>query len=157
MGLIQKIALSNWGQKFYKYAADPKNKRFFDTTLPSIETVIATSCYCWATARQKNIDPDQRALLQWQNIGSGVVGFGIGSFLNRKVYNFAEKVIPHIDKKIVPDIHKVVGGLQVLLPCFATAVTMRMAIPSVIAWFSGKAEEVRRAKRDEKKKLNVVA
>lgn len=155
MGLIQKIALSNWGQKFYKFAADPKNEKFFNNTLPSMETILATSCYCWATHKQKNIDEDRRALLQWQNVGSGVAGFLLGSWANRKVSNYADKVIPHINKDLIPDVHKVVTGFKILLPLATTAILMRALIPSIIAWFSGKAEEVRRGRRD--KKLNVKA
>lgn len=155
MGLITKVALSKYGQKFYRYAADPKNQRFFSVTLPGLETLAATACYCWATARQKNIDEDRRSLLQIQNIGSGIVGFAVGSWLNRKVYDYSEKIIPHIDPKLVPDVHKVVNGVRVGLPILVTGLLMRMAIPSVIAWASGKIEEVRRSKRD--KKLNVVA
>lgn len=157
MGLIQKIALSKWGQKFYKYATDPKNEKFFATTLPSLETVVATSCYVWATARQKDIDEDRRALLQWQNVGSGVVGFCLGSWLNRKSYNYVEKIIPKIKPELIPDVHKVVTGLRVGIPALVTMLLMRCVAPSVTAYLSGKAEEVRRAKRDEKKKLNVVA
>lgn len=157
MGLIQKIALSKWGQKIYKHAADPKNEKFYNNTLPTLESVVAGAMYVIATARQKDIDPDRRALLQWQNISSSIVGIGIGSWLNRKVSNYADKIIPLIDKTKINDVHKVVAGLKIFLPCFATAFTMRMAVPSVLAWFSGKAEEVRRAKRDNKNKLNVVA
>ena len=155
MGLIQKVALSNLGQRFYRYAADPRNESFFNNTLPSLETIVSTICYCWATHKQKDIDPDRRALLQWQNVGSGVVGFLVGSWANRKVSNYAEKIIPHIDPKIVPDVHKVIGGLKVGLPIVTTGILMRCIAPSIIAWFSGKAEEVRRSKRD--KKLNITA
>ena len=155
MGLIQRIALSNWGQKFYKFAADPKNEKFFNNTLPSAETIASTICYCWATHKQKNIDEDRRALLQWQNVGSGVAGFLLGSWANRKVSNYADKVIPHINKDLIPDVHKVVTGFKILLPLATTAILMRALIPSVIAWFSGKAEEVRRGRRD--KKLNIKA
>ena len=157
MGLIQKVALSGVGQKFYKFAADPKNEKFFNNTLPSLETIVSTICYCWATHKQKNIEPDQKALLQWQNVGSGVVGFFIGSWANRRVSNYAEKIIPHIDKKLIPDVHKVVTGFKIIAPALATMILMRTIAPSIVAWFSGKAEEVRRAKRDQKKGLNVKA
>lgn len=157
MGLIQKIALSKWGQKIYKHAADPKNTRFWSCTLPSLETITATSCYMWATHKQKNIDDDRKMLLQIQNVGSGAVGFALGSYLNRKTYDWGEKIIPHLDKKLVPDVHKVINGLRVGIPALVTMTLMRCLIPSIVAWFSGKAEEVRRAKRDNKNKLNVIA
>lgn len=157
MGLIQKIALSKWGEKFYRHAADPKNCNLYNNILPTLESGVAGIMYVIATARQKDIDPDRRALLQWQNVSSSVVGIALGSWLNRKVTKYAEKIVPLVDKKLINDVHKVTAGLKILLPCAATAFTMRMAIPSVLAWVSGKAEEVRRARRDEKKKLNVVA
>ena len=156
MGLITKVALSKYGQKFYKFVADPKNEKLVNNTLPTIESAVASSVYIWATARQKGIDEDRRALLQWQNIGSGVVGIALGSFLNNRVSKYADKVIPHLDQKVIPDAHKVVAGLKVFLPLASTCVLMRCLIPSVVAWFSGKAEEVRRAKKGEQK-LDIKA
>ena len=157
MGLIQKIALSKWGEKLYRHAADPKNTKFYACTLPSLETIVATSCYCWATARQKGIDDDRRALLQTQNVLSGVAGFALGSYLNRKTYDWGEKIVPLINKSI-PDAHKLVNGLRIIIPAGITMVLMRCVTPSIVAWISGKTEEVRRAKKAEnEKKLNVVA
>lgn len=158
MGLITKVALSKYGQKFYKFVADPKNEKLVNNITPTLESAVATAVYCYATARQKNIDEDRRALLQWQNIGSGVVGIAIGSLLNNKVSKYADKVIPHLDQKVIPDAHKVVAGIKIFLPLASTCILMRCLIPSVVAWFSGKAEEVRRAKKATKdSKLNVVA
>ena len=158
MGLINRIALSDLGQRFYKYAADPKNESFFNNTLPTIETGVATLCYIWATHKQKDIDDDRKALLQWQNVGSGLVGIALGSWLNRRASAYVEKIIPHLRQDLIPDAHKVVTGLKVAIPICVTALLMRTGIPSVIAWFSGKAEEVRRSKRDsEKQKLNIQA
>ena len=78
--------------------------------------------------------------------------------MNKKVSKYAEKVIPHIDPKLIPDVHKVVNGFKILAPLATTCLLMRCLIPSVVAWFSGKAEEVRRAKKAAKdRKLNVVA
>ena len=146
MGLINRIALSDLGQRFYKYAADPKNESFFNNTLPTIETGVATLCYIWATHKQKDIDDDRKALLQWQNVGSGLVGIALGSWLNRRASAYVEKIIPHLRQDLIPDAHKVVTGLKVAIPICVTALLMRTGIPSVIAWFSGKAEEVRRSK-----------
>ena len=158
MGLITRVALSDMGQKFYKFATNPKNEDFFNNTLPTIETGVATLCYIWATHKQKDIDDDRKALLQWQNVGSGLVGIALGSWLNRKVSAYAEKIIPHIRQDLIPDAHKVVAGLKILIPMATTCLLMRAAMPAAVAWLSGKAEEVRRNKRDlENKKLNVQA
>ena len=157
MGLIQRIALSKWGEKLYRHAADPANHRFWSCSLPSLETVTSTMAYCWATHKQKGLDDDRKMLLQTQNVLSGVAGFALGSYLNRKVYDWGEKLVPLIDPKIV-DVHKVTNGLRILLPILLTATLMRCVTPSIVAWISGKTEEVRRAKKVEnEKKLNVVA
>lgn len=157
MGMIlQKIALSKWGQKLYKHAADSRNTRFYSVNLPVLETLACTFAYCWATAKQKNIDDRRRHMLQIQNIGSGVAGVAVGSFLNRKVYDWGEKIIPKLNKELIPDAHKVINGLRVAIPIFSTALLMRVGIPCIIAYISGKVEE-RRHRDTEKKKLNVVA
>ncbi len=138
---LTKFSLSNIGQKFYKVVCDPKNETFLNNTLPSIETIITTSCYVYATARRKEIPERQRDMLQTQNILSGVGGFILGSYANRKISNYAKTIIPHIDPKVVPDVEKVVGGLKVGLPILTTAILMRCIVPSVIAWISGKNED----------------
>lgn len=155
MGLIQRIALSKWGEKLYRHAADPKNVRFYACTLPSLETIVATSCYCWATAKQKNIDDRRRHMLQLQNIGSGVAGFCLGSYLNRKTYDWGERIVPLIDKTI-PDSHKLVNGLRIIIPAGITMLLMRCITPSIVSWLSGKAEERRYREKEKEKKLNVV-
>ena len=140
-------------QKFFKKACDPKHADFFNNTLPSIETVVSTGLYCYATHKQKDIPPDQKAVLQWQNVLGGVAGFFIGSALNRKVSKLAKDLEPLIDKNIC-DVHKVAGGLKVGLPILMTGILMRCVTPTVVAQASTMIEDYRRAK---KKKLDVQA
>ena len=152
MGLIQKVAMSNWGQKFYKFAADPNNEKFFNNTLPTLESITSGIIYIWATARQKDIDDRRRHLLQTQNILTTVGGVCLGQFVNKKVSNYAEKVIPHIKEECVrKDLHKVVAGLKILLPLLGTACIMRLGLPVLASVISGKVEE----KRYEKKNIDL--
>ena len=140
-------------QKFYKKACDPKNAGFFNNTLPTLETLASTACYVVATERRKDIPREQKNVLQWQNVLSGVAGMAVGSYMNRKVSKFADKLAPKIDKNIC-DVHKVKGGLCVGLPLLATAVIMRFVMPIITTQASTMIEDYRRAK---KAKLNVTA
>lgn len=137
-------------QKFYKKACDPKHDAFFNNTLPTLETVASTLCYVVATEKTKEIPREQKNVLQWQNVLSGVAGIAIGSVANRKVTKFANKLVPLIDKEHVEDVHKVVAGTKVVLPLIATALLMRLVMPVVVAQASTMIEDHRRAKKNQK-------
>jgi hypothetical protein len=140
-------------QGFFKKAADPKHAEFFNNTLPTLETLIATGCYMFATEKQKDIPREQKNVLQWQNVLGCIGGMTLGSILNRKVTKVANELAPKIDKSIL-DVHKVEAGLKVGLPLVATALVMRLLVPVATAQLSSTIEEKRRAK---KKLLNVTA
>ena len=137
-------------QKFYKKACDPKHDAFFNNTLPTLETVASTLCYIVSTEKQREIPREQKNVLQWQNVLSGVAGMAIGSVANRKVTKFANKLVPLIDKEHVEDVHKVVAGTKVVLPLIATALLMRLVMPVVVAQASTMIEDHRRAKKNQK-------
>lgn len=142
-------------QNFYKKACDPKHDAFFNNTLPTLETVASTLCYIVSTEKQDGIPREQKNVLQWQNVLSGVAGIAIGSVANRKVTKFANKLVPLIDKEHVEDVHKVVAGTKVVLPLIATALLMRLVMPVVVAQASTMIEDHRRAKKN--KKIDVKA
>ena len=137
-------------QKFYKNACDPKHDAFFNNTLPTLESVASTLCYIVSTEKQDGIPREQKNVLQWQNVLSGVAGIAIGSVANRKVTKFANKLVPLIDKEHVEDVHKVVAGIKVVLPLTATALLMRLVMPVVVAQASTMIEDHRRAKKNQK-------
>ena len=140
-------------QNFYKKACDPKHADFFNNTLPTIESLASGALYVAMTEKQKNIPREQKNVLQYQNILGTVGGMALGSFLNRKVTKFADKLAPKIDKNIV-DVHKVKSGLCVGLPILATAVVMRFLVPIATAQASTMIEDYRRAKKN---KLDIKA
>ena len=141
-------------QNFYKKACDPKHDAFFNNTLPTLESVASTLCYVVATKKQRDIPRDQKNVLQWQNVLSGVAGVAIGSVLNRKVTGFANKLIPLINKEHIEDVHKVIAGTKVVLPLIATALLMRLVLPVIVAQTSTMIEDYR---RNKKKELNIQA
>lgn len=157
--IIENFANSNTGKKIYKWAVNPDKEHFLNNTLPQVETVLSTACYVWSTAKQKNIEKDQRDLLQIQNIGSGIVGIGVASWANRKVGKLGEAVIKDLDpKKVDPKtIKKITSGIRVAIPLAVTSCIMRLAIPSVLAAVSGKMMDKVRSKRQEDKKLDIKA
>lgn len=156
--ILTRIANSKKGQKFYKWACDPKKDAFFNNTLPQVETALSTACYIWSTEKQKNIERDQKNLLQIQNVGSGLVGIAVGSWANRKVSKFGEEVIKELDtKKVDPkSVRQISAGIRVALPLIITGVIMRFAIPSLLAGFSGKVMDKVREKQKQKQ-LDTVA
>ena len=139
-------------QKFFKKVCDPKYESFFNNTLPTIETGLSTMCYIVATEKQKDIPREQKNVLQWQNVLSGVAGMAIGTYLNRQVTKFANALAPKIDKNLF-DVHKVAGGIKVGLPLLMTAILMRTISPIVVAQASSMIEDHRRAKN----KLDIKA
>lgn len=148
---VQSFATSKTGQRFYKWLCDPKKERFFNCTLPTVESAIATAAYIASTEAQSNIPREQKNLLNWQTILSGAIGMTIGSALNKRVTKFADKVIPKINKNI-EDVHKIKTGLAIALPLAATALVMRFVMPVVTAQASAIIEERRR-----KASLNKLA
>ena len=140
-------------QNFYKKACDPKNAPFFNNTLPTIESLASGVMYVAMTEKQKDIPREQKNVLQYQNVLGTIGGMALGSFLNRKVTKFADKLAPKIDKNIV-DVHKVKSGICVGLPILATAVVMRFLVPIATAQASTMIEDYR---REKKNKLDVKA
>ena len=157
--ILAAIANSKTGQKFYRWACDPNKEKFFNNTLPQIETVLSTGCYVVSTAKQKNIDDDRKKLLQIQNIGSGIAGVVIGSWANRKIGKFGEDLIKELDpKKIDPkSIRQISNGIRIGLPILTTCILMRLITPTLIAAFSGKAMDREREKRAAQQKLDLKA
>lgn len=156
--ILETIAKSKSGEKFYKWCAQPGKDKFLNNTLPQVETVLSTGCYVWSTAKQKNIDKDRKQLLQIQNVGSGAVGLVLSSAANKWIGNQTENIIKDLDpNKLDPKtIRKVSTGLRVIAPVLTTAICMRLLIPTVLACFSGKVMDKVREKREERK-LNINA
>lgn len=159
MGLVvdtlSKIAKSKAGTKFYKWAASEKGQKWLYRELPTLETVAATSCYVYATEKQ-DLTRREKNVLQWQNVIPAGVGIVVGSYLNKKVLNFGDEIIRHLDEKVVKDVHKIQGAIRVATPILTTALLMRFALPVATAFVSGEIEE-RRSQKEAGKKLDKVA
>ena len=150
---LEKFATSKVGTKLYKWASSPKGEKWLYESLPTLETVVATSCYVYATERQK-LSRREKNVLQWQNILPALIGMAIGTYLNRKVFNFGENIIKHLKPELIPDAHKIMGGIRVATPIFTTALLMRWALPVATAFVSGEIEEY---KSKKKEKLDIKA
>lgn len=150
---LEKFATSKVGSKLYSWAASEKGQKWLYETLPTLETIVATSCYVYATERQK-LSRREKNVLQWQNVLPAIAGMAIGTYLNRKVFNFGENIIKHLKPELVPDAHKIMGGIRVATPIFTTALLMRWALPVATAFISGEIEEY---KSQKNKKLDIKA
>ena len=155
MGLVvkglERFATSNVGTKLYKWASSEKGQKWLYESLPTLETVVSTSCYVYATEKQK-LSRREKNVLQWQNVLPALVGMAAGTYLNRKVFKFGENVIANLKPELVPDAHKVMGGIRVALPLVTTAILMRGVLPVATAFLSGEIEEYKSKKN---KKLDV--
>ena len=118
-----------------------------------MESACATAMYIIATEKQKNLDRREKNVLQWQNVLSGLIGISLGTYLNKKVFDFGEKIIKYLDPEKIPDVHKVSGAVRVAGSIFITASLMRFVLPTITAYISGVAEE----HKAQKKRLNTLA
>ena len=154
MGLVvnslNKFATSKAGLRLYKWASSEKGQKWLYESLPTLETVVATSCYVYATERQ-DLSRREKNVLQWQNIIPAIVGVVAGTYLNKKVFNFGEAIIKRLKPEVVPEAHKIMGGIRVATPICTTALIMRFILPVATAFLSGEIEE----RRSQKKKLNL--
>ena len=154
VGALNRFANSNLGLKLYKWASSEKGQKWLYNSLPTLETVTATICYVYATERQKGLNRREKNVLQWQNVLPALIGMAMGTYLNRKVFNFGETIIKNLKPELVPDAHKIMGGIRVATPIFTTALLMRWALPVATAFISGEIEEF---KSRRKKKLDIKA
>lgn len=152
--IFENFAKSKVGTKIYKWACKPNSEQFLNNNLPQIETVLSTACYVWSTARQKNIEKEQRDLLQIQNIGSGVIGLALGSAANKWIGKKTESIIKDLDPKVVDpkSLRKISTGLRIIAPIIATGTVMRFFLPSVLAAVSGKMMD--KVRENKQKKLD---
>ena len=152
MNPIEWFAKTKVGTKLYKWAASEKGQHWLCNSLPTCETAVSTMIYVGSTEHQKNLDRREKNVLQWQNVLSGGLGIALGTYLNRKVFAFGDKILSHIDPKKVPDVHKIKGAVRVALPLGTTAILMRLMFPVITAFASGEIEE-----RRSKNKLDIKA
>ena len=149
--LLEKFANSKTGLKLYKWASSEKGQKWLYESLPTVETAVATACYVYATEKQK-LSRREKNVLQWQNVIPALVGMAMGSYLNKKVFNFGETIIKHLNPEVVPEAHKIMGGIRVATPIATTALIMRFFLPVTTAFISGEIEEYK-----SKKKLDIKA
>lgn len=154
--IFEVIAKSKRGQQFYSWCNSPGKDKFLNNTLPTLETVVSTGLYCWSTAKQKNLEKEQKDLLQIQNVASGVAGIAVGTVANRWISNQTEKIIKDLDPKIMDgkSLRKVSTGLRIISPALMTGCIMRFILPTIIAGFSGKVMDKKR-EANKKAKLDL--
>lgn len=151
MGIIVNgltgLAKSEAGQNFFRWATTEKGKSSLCTGMPLVETVIATASRVYATEKQKNLSRREKNVLNAGHTVPAVFGVLIGSKLNRKVYDMADKISEYLDPKKVKDIPTIKNALRVTLPIFSTAILMRLVLPVATSFVSGEIEEKRTKKR----------
>lgn len=153
--IFTKIAKSEWGQKVYKKALDPKNDGFWNSTMPLLETSCASICYIGATAMQKNIDDKSKKAMQIQNLLSWGFSLLIAGSLNRGVRNFGKSIIKNLRPELMEDGHKVVNAIEVGLPIISITLINRFLLPTIFVPLSSKIRDF--VDRRGEKKLDTLA
>ena len=148
---LEKFAKSSVGMNLYGWGTTEKGKNFLCTKMPLIETALATASRVYATEKQ-DLSRREKNILQAGHIVPAIFGIGIGSILNKKVYNLAECITSYLDPYKVKEIPKIKSALQVGLPIFTTALLMRLILPVATSFVSGEIEE-----HKAKKKLDIKA
>ena len=155
MGLVvnalTKFAKSSVGSELYRWGTSEAGKMFLCTKMPLIETGLATASRVYATEKQ-DLSRREKNVLQAGHIVPAIFGISIGSVLNKKVYNLADKVVENLDPKKVSEIPKIKSALRVCLPIFSTALLLRLIFPVATAFVTGEIEE-----HKAKKKLDIKA
>ena len=144
--LLERFANSKTSVKLYKWASSEKGQKWLYESLPTLETVVSTSCYVYATEKQ-DLSRREKNVLQWQNVLPAIVGIAAGTYLNKKAFSFGENIIKNLKPEMVPEAHKIMGGIRVALPLVTTAILMRCVLPVATAFISGEIEEHRAKKK----------
>lgn len=143
---LERIANSNVGTRFFKWADTPQGTNFLNNTLPTLETFCVTNLYTIAVETQ-DLDRRRKNLLHFQNWVPAIIGMGVGTYLNRKVSKFGDKIIKYLDPKQTPNMHKIINATKVMLPICTTMILMRLVLPVIIAFASGEIEEYKAKKK----------
>ena len=146
---LVRFAKSDVGKNLYQWGTTENGNSFLCTKMPLIETALATASRVYATEKQ-DLSRREKNILQAGHIVPAIFGIGIGTFLNKKVYNLAENVTKYLNPDKVKDIPKIKSALQVSLPIFSTALILRLIFPVVIAFVTGEIEEHKAKKLDIK-------
>lgn len=150
-GALTKVAKSNVGSSFYKWATSDKGQKLLCIGLPLAETAVATTTRVVATEKLK-ISRREKNVLQGQNIVPAVVGITAGAFLNKKVFELSENIGKNLDPNKVKNIDLVKGAVKVLGPIATTCMLMRLVLPVATAFVTSKIED-----KKAKNKLDVKA
>lgn len=146
VGSLEKFAKSSIGTNLYKWGTTEKGRRWLCESLPLIETGIATGVRVYATEKQK-LNRREKNILQAGHIVPAIFGIGIGSQLNKKVFELGDKIGKHLNSEKVGDVKKIKGAVQVLGPIATTALLMRLILPVATAFVTSCVEEKRNNKK----------
>ena len=154
--IFTKIAQTKTAQSIYKKVLNPKHAKFWDNTLPIIESGVVSSFYIISTAMQKKIDDDSRKAMQIQNVLSLLFSVGMAIPLNKKVGELGTKIVKHLKPELMADGHKVIDGIKVGLPILSSIVISRFIVAVGLVPLSSKIREfIKRGKKAPK--LDKVA
>lgn len=154
--LLARFAKSKTGQKMYKTLLNPDKETFLNNTLPLIESTVCTASYVYATASNKKIPEEQKPILQWQNVLSGVLGIAVSGRLNKWVSKKGAEVIKGLKPELVKDFETVVNGVRVGLPILMTTLVMRFGVSTLAVPLSETAKNIHN-RTTGKRKLDTIA
>ena len=118
MGLVvnalTKFAKSSVGSELYRWGTSEAGKMFLCTKMPLIETGLATASRVYATEKQ-DLSRREKNVLQAGHIVPAIFGISIGSVLNKKVYNLADKVVKNDEWGFLSIVNE--NNAEIKIPC----------------------------------------
>lgn len=130
------IAKSSIGQNIYSKMLNPSKEKFWNNTLPLVETSVASGLYMISAQVQRDIDSKSKQAIQWQNFLSWVVSIGLSIPMNKKIGKFGEDIIKELNKTNlkapIQDLHKITNGIRVGIPLTIVTILNRYLIPSIL-------------------------
>ena len=154
MGLVvrvlTKVANSSAGTSFYKWASGDKEQKLLATALPVTETAIVTATRMATVERQKGMTRREKNMVKRQDGIPALFGILVGSYLNKKVFEFSDSIGKKLDTSQVKNAGKIKSALKVITPIFSTCLLMRLVLPTVAAFMSSKIEDKKEKKLDIK-------
>lgn len=140
VGALTKFAESKVGFSFYKWASGNKEQKLLDTAIPLVETALVTTTRVLTTERQ-NLSRREKNMIERQDVIPAVVGIGIGSCLNKKVFEIGENIGDRLDTVKITDSSKIKNAIKVLGPIVSTCMLLRFVLPIASAFVSSKIED----------------
>ena len=96
-----------------------------------IETGIATLAYSAAIYKNKEIEPERKPSLHYQNIICGASGLLLSSKINKFINKYQEPLCKILEKRNIVKINNLINGIKIAVPMIIFTLILRLFIPII--------------------------